>query len=263
MPGVTASRQPKLSREEIHALLVDAGRTILREEGMGTGAEALTFKRVLERVERDHGVRLTNASIIKRVWDNQADFQTDVLVAIAADEGITEFEQTLDALTDVFATLDLSTPESRWAGVRELCRVGGAANMDALADSANWPSWIGVWTLTTSSDRAAVPGRIERALATGYQSFTAHFEKAYLAMADYVGIRLKGPLTIRQFTIAVGALAEGCVLRTRVDADNMEGLWLPTGPEGELQEWTLFSIGLDALVRQFFELTPEWVPPGG
>jgi hypothetical protein len=263
MPGVTASRQPKLSREEIHTLLVDVGRTILREEGMGTGAEALTFKRVLERVERDHGVRLTNASIIKRVWDNQADFQTDVLVAIAADEGITEFEQTLDALTEVFATVDLSTPEGRWSSVREICRVGGAANMDALADSANWPSWIGVWTLTTSSDRPAVPDRIERALAAGYQSFTAHFEKTYLAMADYVGIRLKGPLTIRQFTIAVGALAEGCVLRTRVDADNMEGLRLPTGPEGELQEWTLFSIGLDALVRQFFELIPDWDPPDG
>ena len=72
---------------------------MLREEGLGTGAEALTFKRVFDRVEEDTGVRLTNASVIRRVWENQAEFQVDVLVTIALGDydglGICEFPDTV------------------------------------------------------------------------------------------------------------------------------------------------------------------------
>ena len=74
--------------------MVDAGRAILHEEGIETSSNNLTFKRVFERVERDTGRRLTNASIIKRIWENQSDYQADVLVAIAHDEGRPEIEGT-------------------------------------------------------------------------------------------------------------------------------------------------------------------------
>ena len=30
----------------------------------------------------------------------------------------------------------------------------------------------------------------------------------------------------------------------------------PTGPSGENEDWTLFAIGLEALVNQFFEIDP-------
>ena len=58
----------------------------------------------------------------------------------------------------------------------------------------------------------------------------------------------------------MAALAEGCVLRDRVDAAQMRGILRPTGPNGEEQEWTLFGLALDALAQQFFELDPDWVP---
>ncbi len=250
-------RRPKQTRDEIRALLLETGRAILRDDGMGTGAETLTFKRVFERVERETGLRLTNASVIKRVWDNQAEFQTEVLVAIAADEGVAEFDQTLDALGVVFDDMDLSTVESRWATLREACRVGGEANMLALLDSPNWPSWIGVWTLRTTGDLAEHRERIDAALLDGYESFTAHFEQAYLAVLAMLGFRLRENLTIRQFTIAVGALAEGCALRGRVDEDSMYGIKRATGPEAEEQTWTLFGVGLDAMAHQFFEIDPD------
>ena len=78
--------------------MVDAGRAIVDEEGIETSSNNLTFKRVFERVERDTGRHLTNASIIKRIWDNQSDYQADVLVAIAQDEGRPEIEGTLDVV---------------------------------------------------------------------------------------------------------------------------------------------------------------------
>ena len=68
-------------------LLLETGRKLLVEEGLGTGVDTLTFKRVFERVEVDTGCGLSNASVIRRVWQNQADYQADVLATIAAAGG--------------------------------------------------------------------------------------------------------------------------------------------------------------------------------
>ena len=37
----------------------------------------------------------------------------------------------------------------------------------------------------------------------------------------------------------------------------------PTGPEGQMQEWTTFSIGLVALATEFFEPIPPSGPQVG
>ena len=255
---MSGPRRPKHTRDELRVLLIETARAILRDEGLGTGVENLTFKRVFQRVERDTGLRLTNASVIKRVWDNQAEFQDDVLVAVASDEGVSEFEQTMAAVAGVIDAVDLSTEASRWEALREVCRVGGAANMTSLLESTEWPSWIGVWTLSNVVNAPAQRRRIEGALLEGYEGFTAHFEQAYLALAGLLGFRLRAPLTIRQFTMAVSALAEGCALRGRVDLASMSGIERATGVDGAPQEWTLLGTGIEALVVQFFEADPEF-----
>ncbi len=58
----------------------------------------------------------------------------------------------------------------------------------------------------------------------------------------------------------MGALAEGCSLRQHVDP-HLGVILRPTGPRGEDQEWTLFAIGLEALLMHFFEPDPDWSPP--
>ena len=69
-------------------------------------------------------------------------------------------------------------------------------------------------------------------------------------------VRIREPLTVRQFADAVGALVEGCSLRDRV-TDGMANIMRPTGPDGQMQEWTTFSIGLVALAAEFFEPIPS------
>jgi hypothetical protein len=261
-------RQPKQSREDLRRLLVQTGRTLLIEEGLGIGTGTLTFKRVFERVEADTGLRLSNASVIRRVWENLADYQADVLATIAAEDGLGEFDRTIRALAPVVAELDLSTPEARDRSLREVFRHGGAANIFALLESPNWSLWIGVWamamadTLEGGGQSLDHQGRIRASLLEGYEGFTRLWEDAYTRLAAILGVRIRQPLTMRQFTVAIGALAEGCSLRQRLDPQ-MEGILRPTGPGGEVQEWTLFGIGLDALQQLFFEPDPEWSSPPG
>ena len=79
-------------------------------------------------------------------------------------------------------------------------------------------------------------------------------------MAALLGMRVREPLTFRQLSVAAGALAEGCSLRQHVDPD-LGVILQPTGPNGEDEEWTLFAIGLEALLMQFLEPDPDWSPP--
>ena len=120
--------------------------------------------------------------------------------------------------------------------------------------------WIGVWAITgveTTRHR-----RVEEALRQSYLSATAQMADVYERVMALVGFRPRPGLTVRQFAIAVAALTEGCVLRNRVDTEEMKGIWRTSEPGGEAREWTLFGLALDALTREFFEPDPHWVPPG-
>ena len=80
---------------------------------------------------------------------------------------------------------------------------------------------------------------------------------------EVLGFRLREGFALRQFTIAVDCLGQGCGLRDQVDNTHMEVIIRATGPGGEPQEWTLFAIGFESLVQQFFEIDPDWSPGAG
>jgi hypothetical protein len=239
--------------------MLEAGRGILEDEGIETGSNNLTFKRVFDRVQATTGVQLTNASVIRRVWENQADFQADVLVTVAQDEGRPEIEHTVAAVVSVLGDTDLSTLESRLRTVRELCRVGGAASSDAIGNSPNWSLWISVLAIATTARNPAQLQRVRAGLLDGYETVTKFWSETYGGLMEFLGLRIRQPWTLRQFTVAVTAYSEGYSLRQHVEGD-MERFLRPTGPDGEDQEWTLFAAGLEALVMQFFEPDPAFVP---
>ena len=229
---MTADRRPRQSREDLRALMLRAGRSILLEEGLGTGADALNFKRAFDRIESETGIKLSNASVIGRVWANLDDYQTDVLVELASDTSRSNVTEVADLVAAVLTERDLSTAEARSEALSEVCRVVGEALGDALRGSASWSVWINVWTMATSSD---LPDRYQRVLSALMQSYDAinrEGEEAFGSLMTLFGYRTRDPLTVAQFLNAVGALSEGCSLRDRVDS-KMFGIVRPTGPDGE------------------------------
>ena len=242
-------------------MFVEAGRSILREEGLAVGDEALTLKRVSDRVEADFGIRYTNASIIGRIWDSQADYQTDVLATVAADDSNSEVEESLDRMASFMANMDTSTDVARQWSIRELCRKVSAVHLDTLRNSTDWSLWIGIWAITAVGTAPERRQRIDEALRQSYLDVTDQMTAIYSSLLDLLGYRPRLGLTVRQFAIASAALTEGCVLRDRVDSEQMNGILRPTGRDGGDQEWTLFGLALYALAEQFFELDPDWPVP--
>lgn len=257
------NRQARRTKEEIRALLLDAGRSLLMEDGLGIGAAGVTFKRAFERVEATTGARLTNASVIRRVWENQAEFQTDVLAAaVSSNVSADEMAAIVEVLTPVLATLDRSTPAARLASLDEVCRLSGRTSLEAILHSPTWFLWVGIWVLGTTGPVTPANDRVRRALLDGYRLDTDGWEAVYAGLADHLGLRLRAPFTLRQFTVSVGALVEGCALR-HFGAEDLDAIDRPTGPDGALQSWTLLAVGLQALAVQYFEIDPDWTGPTG
>ena len=213
VPEAPKKRQPK---RQLRQLMLDTGRTILDEEGIETASTNLTFKRVFDRVEQDTGRHLTNASVIKRIWENQADYQADVLVAVAHDEHRPEIEETLDSLKQVLDDVDRTTVAGRLRGMSELCRVAGAASQDVISNSSNWSLWISVVAIATSSSNNEQRDRMCDALTEGFRTVSDIWEGIYAGLAAFLGLRVREPRTLHQFADALSSLSEGDSLRQHI-----------------------------------------------
>jgi hypothetical protein len=255
------AKSARRSRDELRELILATGQTMLEEEGLSSGAAALTFKQVFARVEEDTGIRLTNASVIRRVWDSQSDFQTDVLARIARGQSDQEIDAAESTVGPIVGSFDLTTLESRERALRVLCRLAGNLNTQAVRESTNWSLLIGIWAQTATGEETVSSKRIKGALLSASDAFTERIEGIYAGMAVLLGLRLREQFALRDFVIAADALSEGLGLRDRLDDTARKVIIRPTGPNGEPQEWTIFAVALEGLVRQFFEFDPDWTPP--
>jgi hypothetical protein len=253
---VTTVRPARRSRDELRTRLVEEGRDILLTEGLEVGSSNLTFKRVFERLEAKTGTRITNASVIKRIWDNQAEFQADVLVSIARDEA-RRAQGSGERVVAMLGAQDMTTLESRAGALREVCRTEGNASSVAIDQSTNWSLWISVVAMAMTTRTPDLQARIKSALADGYMSVTKFWSRNFIALLGVLGLRIRHAFSIDQFSMAAIAFAEGCALR-QLAIGHIEMMTLPTGPNGEEQEWSLYAIGLEALVHQFLEPDPEF-----
>ena len=254
------AKSARHTRDELRELILDTGRVMLEEEGLSSGAAALTFKRVFARIEEDTGVRLTNASVIRRVWDSQSDFQTDVLATVARGQSGPEVDAAEMALAPVVASISLTTLESRQQALRDLCRLAGELNTQAVRDSTHWSLLIGVWAQTATGEETLNRKKIKVALLSASDAFTRRIEGMYEGMAALLGLRLREQFTLRDFVVAADSLSEGLGLRDRLDETARRIIVRPTGPNCESESWTVFAVALEGLVLQFFEFDPDWTP---
>jgi hypothetical protein len=196
--------------------------------------------------------------VIKRIWENQAEFQADVLVAVANDLSRPELGLIFEALRPLLdEAAVLSDPESRARLVQQVCRVGGEANAITTAESPNYPLWMHVVATAITTSHTQERERILSVLREGYTSFTKMWEESFAALASLLGLRMRPESDISQFVKVLVALDQGFSLRHRING-KIEYVTRPTGRNGENEDWTLFALGLEALVHQFFEPDPGY-----
>ena len=256
--GVVQRSRVNRPRSELRDLLLNAGLEILLEEGLGNGAEHVTFKKVFERVQSQQGIRVTNASVIGRIWENQSEFQVSVLHAAPQDLDQQEVVKTLDAVSAVLTSADLSTPKGRLATLQEVTRIASKRNAELMTGSSTWAIWIGMWAIAVSGKEDASNKRLREIVLASYEQTISSFSMLYEWIFSSLGIRIQEPFTMHHLTTAIGGLAEGIAMQEVIGIPGTKRVRLPSGQDGSAQDWTLLGVGIAALLDRMTELDPDW-----
>ena len=248
--------RPRRSRDELRELVLDAGRTLLLTEGLGNGAEHLSFKRVLSSVEETQGIRITNASVIGRIWENQAEFQLDVIRSVIDQQGDAELEDTAHAFDAVLGRLDLSTAELRRASLGELIRTTADMYLSS-ATSSTAGIQMALITYVAASSGLAGDRRLVDSFRETVERLNTGYSGLYEAGLDLVGWRLRSGHTIDDVATLYSAVAEGVLLRRLVDPDAFRPMTRVSALDGSTVEWTPLAVAMDAMVEVFAEPDPD------
>ncbi len=259
----TSTYIPPMRRDELRELLIEVGLDLLIDEGLARGTERLTFKRVFDRASEQRGVRVTNASVIGRIWVDMADFQADVLAAALEAIDQAGVELAILAAGEVLATADLDSVDGRRAAAAEMIRVVCAAHVETMARSRTMNLAIGLRGLGVSRLPSDEGTPAAESLHRAYEVYCVRWDFALGRAFEVLGVRMRPGLTIRQLSMLAISLAEGFAIWDRLDPTMSRNILRPTGREGEKVEWTLFSMGIEALLWQFAELEEDADPPPG
>jgi hypothetical protein len=246
-----------MRREELRELLIAVGLDLLIEEGPARGTERLTFKRVFDRAADAHGVRVTNASVIGRIWSDMDDFQADVLSAALEQLDRGGAEETLRAAIEVLDAADLDSINGRKTAATEVIRVACAAHIEALTRSRTSTVIMGLRGQSASKISMAVGAPSGDSVQQAYEVYSKRWDYVLEHAFDVLGIRVRAGLTIRQLSMLAISLAEGFTIWDRVDPTMTRHILRPTGQHGEKQEWSLFSLGVEGLIWQFAEFAED------
>ncbi|MGD0882267.1 MAG: hypothetical protein ABSB09_11930 [Acidimicrobiales bacterium] len=238
-------------------MILAAGRDLLLSEGLGTGAEHLSFKRVLSHVATSQGIRITNASVIGRIWENQEEFQFDVIRSFVDDQVDQEIDHTADALHDVLGSLDVSTPAMRRASLGELIRVTCAQYLQSATTSAATIQMALVTYIAAAKGLGDDTSLIDSFRETS-ERMTLQYMELYQAGLDIVGWRVRPGLVLRDIAVLFSAIAEGILLHRLVDPDGIQSTVRPRLSDGREVEWSALAVTMDALVDVFSEPDPDW-----
>lgn len=262
-PTATMKRQPRLRREELRSLMLEAGRAILFEDGLGLSAESLTFKKVFDRVEAETGIRITNASVIGRVWSGQDAYRVDVVdrlaTTMAGEDGSlldTEYEAVFISVAVALEGLDLTDPDDRAFGLQEIARRSTRVGSGAMEES-RWVFRTVAWMMTVFG----VSGQkdvdvLQHTMGTAYTRSLERFRELNSTLMTLLGLRMQPGLSIDDFTRAQMAFLEGFQLRQAIEGP-LPDVILPTGHDGSDEEWSMAAIGVQALAQRYFEVDPE------
>lgn len=237
----------------MRALLIGAGLELLIEEGLSRGTDQLTFKRVFDRIQAEHGLTVTNASVIGRIWNNMEEYQAAVLTAVLVNDDQQGMDEALEAAGTVLASADRASAAGRVAAASEVCRVAGQAMIDSLLASPKASINIGLRGLAISrlSVDQGTPG--SSSVLGAYEEIRARWDYALESAFEVLGLGIRPGLSVRQLSMLVVSLAEGALIWDRIDPACTRQILRPTGLDGEEQEWGLFAVGIEALVWQFTE----------
>ncbi len=253
-------------REILRRLVVRAGIEVLERDGLGLRPDAITYAKVFAHLEETRGLKVSRASVHRRIWVDQDDFQHEVLAAAAVQTSpyrhVEEVHDGVQLVLDAVDQLGLVGRER----VRAFCRIAGRALIEIYLSSEEFRRFqmLKAAARSESSDvtaglRAAIHARSDGDRNERLSPFGSVFEA--------LGLRVKPELGLG-FDQAVDVVVRLIqVLITGTHLDHHAGFTAAASRaesslDSEEEAWPLtnFGLGFLAFVELFFELDPSTEP---
>lgn len=252
-----AEKRTRRSRAELREMMLTAGKHVLFEIEPTLGFERLTYSAVFEHLQTEHGQRVTIGSVHERIWKSQRDFQLDVVADALRESLPVAPDDALDSAAAVISAADLSTPSARRFALQSAVRLSSAhyrtpATPRAI-DLAHTVRFR-LWELGPSHPEA--PGFIQAITSLRTASAESYGTVVRMIM-KYIGVRVRaqaGDADEVIETIAILGNATLVGLQTDVLEASSTARQIPSGPNGEVEEWFPDAIALWAYVQSMFEL---------
>jgi hypothetical protein len=243
-------------KQDMAQLILKTGVEMLIERGLDGGCDHVGMGDVLAQVERSTGERITNASVYGRMWDTQADFHKELLLTAAEYYPDGEEKATLEQARIVLNRADLTGADGRRVALVEISRTAGAAHLKTLSESRPWQTWLAIWAITVSTPTLDDDNVRGPAISRRHEHAVHDFAVVLQEVLDAVGYQLKPGFSLTQLANSIYALSEGFALHDRFAPEHVVTLERLTGPNGSTQDWTLFAVGVEALLMHFAESSP-------
>ncbi|MFV4913643.1 hypothetical protein PFZ49_08800 [Microbacterium lacticum] len=227
--------------DETRALLLRVGMQLLLERGVSAGVQHIRLQDVLR-----HAGLTTGAAY--RLWADQNDYQRDLAVAMVRLRlsGPTDYARAaVGELVAAGADGDDVIRAAAEAHVRT-----AAVDTDDPADALDAQLFLISLALRTT---AQTWPELKDASRQRHRESIAAFAEFYASLMEAYGLRMKAPLTVADFTEAMAAMGEGFAVRALEGIDHPR-VTAAVGDEVPEGDWTLFALGVRALVNEF--MTP-------
>ena len=228
--------------DETRALLLRVGMQMLLDRGVSAGVQHIRLQDVLR-----HAGLTTGAAY--RLWADQSDYQRDLAVAMVRLRLSRPTDYARAAVEDLVAAGASGDDVIRAAADAHLR--SAMIDTDHPADAVDAQQFLIALALRTT---AQTWPELTQASRERHRESIAAFAEFYAFLMQAYGMRMKSPLRLEDFTEAVAAMGEGFAVRA------MEGIEHPRydvdlGAEFPPGNWTLFALGIRALVTEF--MTPN------
>jgi AcrR family transcriptional regulator len=210
--------------------LLDAGVELLVESGVTPGVEHVKMAAAARRAGYTTGAAY-------RFWDNQHEFQRDVVVELLHRRDEIAVAETVAGIRHL---VDAGAP------FLEMIRAGSAANVHRFPDAALYFTTLVVraTTLWDAELRAVSAERVR----DGLDSFVQLYE-VLLRVFDR---QMRPPYRVQHLALVLAALAEGFSIQGSTGIDHPHFERTDLGPRVG-SDWTLLGVCIEALVAAFTE----------
>ncbi len=241
---------------------MEAGLEVLERDGLGLRGDSITYARVFQYLETEHGVRITRGSVHKRIWASLDEFRAEVLTTAARDALPGEDGLGMHAaIVDVLAAVVVPGVDHDQR-VRAFCRIAGHSLLTAHLRSNEYRRFQAIKTAARvgpDDDATARLRSIVREKADGNRSDRVdRFRFVFRAL----GLQARSSLAVDEDTAIDLFLTVIQLLVTGAHLDHHGGFTtmaseVATGlPADDDHPWTYFGFGFLAAMNLLFEPDP-------